>query len=736
MENMNLASRCREAISQVAMLRKELLVYQKRQGEYANMVREVERLRRQVGISTGGTTRNDDGSTVANNAGGVATTTFPSNAVDNDEQEQKWPPTMSPLTAVSPDGENSGGNKNGINRSDSPATDLDRIMSQQFRKDSRPQHSSGPASSSSAATTALFATTTTKSGASMNSSLSSSVLPAAASVSKQPRSVARGNNLLLTSSNAKIPISVNSAKKMTTSPSTSATSAIASAAVPSSTAQQQKDDEFDADIDMVDFFAKSQSLQLNENVGNNDGSPLSSGPSSSHLLPGGGRTHHVRRTRSSGIDDRMPDDVIPISSASSGAGGGGGEMAGISVGAAGGGLIKYPKEASSLSSSVGPGGDNNLLNSVNAFEASFASAFPETSFSITSDIAPLSSASLDMAFDIPDFDPFFKSLDNSSINNNYNNNIGMGNRQEVTSLGAVGGGGEGVSGGCATWDGGQGIGKNNNGGVATIKSQMIQDLFPESAMNFKSSPKLDSLAFDSNPMMGFEPMERTRGLMMPTTQQQQHHYPTATTLAVPERLDLAFSRVQGRGGGNLSSVVVSAADPSRDDIKPESSQTKLRVSGGAIGDNGPLSYIHRSRLALPLSPQSMSAEIEQLDAIADLVSGNFCGSGADGGLTTSAAAAAVAANNTAPAPLRMTVRSSVRKVKQPVSYAEPSTKSKLRRGDVLFPKVDSSDKTGSKASVGGGRTSPTTELNRIMDQMAASSSSSSPPPQPSSDVQH
>ena len=217
--------------------------------------------------------------------------------------------------------------------------------------------------------------------------------------------------------------------------------------------------------------------------------------------------------------------------------------------------------------------------------------------------------------------------------------------------------------------------------------------------------------------------------MMPTA--QQHHHPTATTLAVPERLDLAFSRAQARGSGNLSSVVVSASDPSGGEIRPVPSQTKLRVSGGAIGNNGLLSHIHRSRLTSPLSPQSMSAEIEQLDAIADLASGNIGGSGADGGLTTSTAAAAMAANNTAPSPLRMTVRSSVRKVKQPVSYAEPSTKSKLRRGDVLFPKVDSSDKTVGKA----GRASPTTELNRIMDQMAASSSSSSPP-QPSSDVQH
>jgi hypothetical protein len=66
----------------------------------------------------------------------------------------------------------------------------------------------------------------------------------------------------------------------------------------------------------------------------------------------------------------------------------------------------------------------------------------------------------------------------------------------------------------------------------------------------------------------------------------------------------------------------------------------------------------KSRSALaPLSPQSMSAEIEQLDAMANL-------SGSDGG-------GDVSSNRT----LRK-----IRNVKQPVSYAEPSTKSKLRRG--------------------------------------------------------
>ena len=59
-----------------------------------------------------------------------------------------------------------------------------------------------------------------------------------------------------------------------------------------------------------------------------------------------------------------------------------------------------------------------------------------------------------------------------------------------------------------------------------------------------------------------------------------------------------------------------------------------------------------------------------------------------------------------------------RKVKQPISYAEPSTKSKLRRGDVLFPKTDADNK---KSGVGSGlkttrSDSPTTDLDRIMEK--------------------
>jgi hypothetical protein len=94
----------------------------------------------------------------------------------------------------------------------------------------------------------------------------------------------------------------------------------------------------------------------------------------------------------------------------------------------------------------------------------------------------------------------------------------------------------------------------------------------------------------------------------------------------------------------------------------------------------------------------MSAEIEQLDALASATEK------ADGGDR----------------------KRSVRKVKTPLSYAEPSTKQKLRRGDVLFPKIDADrkmeleakrSKSGGVAAASG--RSPTTDLedlDRIMSE--------------------
>lgn len=43
MENMNLASRCREAIAQVAALKKEVHMYQKRHNEWQTQMQQLQR---------------------------------------------------------------------------------------------------------------------------------------------------------------------------------------------------------------------------------------------------------------------------------------------------------------------------------------------------------------------------------------------------------------------------------------------------------------------------------------------------------------------------------------------------------------------------------------------------------------------------------------------------------------------------------------------------------------------
>ena len=652
MENMNLASRCREAISQVASLRKEMLVHQKRQTEFVTLQKEVEMLRKLVGNN-----KPSSMMTATSPSSNIRHITSITNGLEEEEDrghsststsntpnvKQSQISTTSSTKPVSPDGE-------AVTRSDSPATDLDRIMSQQFRKNDSPQSSLlSPTSISSATTTSKGGWTSTNSSSSAISSrtVSSTAAP------KQPRPAAvaaankGSNNLLLTSSNVKIPISV------TSSVNSMSTSASANTTV-TSQQQQPKDDEFDADIDMVDFFAKSQSTLLSTNI---------NGTSKNHTGVVGGRTHHNILLNSNkprfGTDDIMPDDVIPISSA------------GVAVGGVtGSGGIKgtgIPSSSSSMVTGVGMG--DTLLSSLDAFEASFASAFPETSFSITTnDIAPLSTAKLDMSFDVPDFDPFFKSP-SSSVNNT--TSAGKSKAETVSGAAAARGGSVTGSGDCTALTG-RGGGSKNNGGSSTTttnKSQMIHDLFPESAMNF-SIAKLDNLAFDASPMMSFEPMERTT---------------SATPL-----LSSSQSKRGGIGGNNRS---------------------------------------YQSRLASPLSPQSMSAEIEQLDAIADLassISGSGCGVDGGGSMSSDVAMGAPGVNSS-----KANIRSSVRKVKQPVSYAEPSTKAKLRRGDVLFPKMESSDKVG-KAPGGGIQMTSTTELDQIMGQIASlpspSSSSSQPLP--------
>ena len=560
---MNLASRCREAISQVAALKKEVLVYQKKQSEWSTLQKEVMALRKQIDKNSGSGSKKDK--ELSNSNAGSPGSSLSLNG------HHKKQPSGSGSSGIGVGNTSNNLENNDADRSDSPATDLDRIMSRQFRK-----------------------TSSDKSG---SNKLSSTKGDKSTGISKatSPTATSKSTNKLA-SANTKIPISVTSSKSKSTTATTSSSAAAAAAS-------SQKDDEFDADIDMVDFFAKSQLLSSS--------SPETTSSSSADTSPstrlGGRKAYSARKPKST--DDHMPSDVVVSPNGTS------------------------PKGVGKKKSPV----SDNLLSSLDAFEASFASAFPETSFSITSNITTPSASnrpSMDMSFDVPEFDPFFKSPNtthhtrDSSLNSN-----SIGSKSNVNGS------------------------TSNKSSSSAISSPKIQDLFPESAMNFKSStsPKLD-VAFNpatSGANMGFTPIEKKGG--------------------------------GGGGGGSLSATKPKKLDAAFSSAKKDSN--------------------------MPLSPQTMSAEIEQLDAIANLTTSQ----NENATTTASSGAATIVAAKTN---LR-----AVRKVKQPVSYAEPSTKSKLRRGDVLFPKVDVSEKN--KMSTGGikstGSTSPTTDLDRIM-------SSISPPP--------
>ena len=609
MENMNLASRCREAISQVAALKKEVMVYQKQQSNVASLQKEVIQLRKQIDGKSGGSGHKKQPSSGSVGSPG-------NNSLNNGVKGHN---------KQSSSGDGSGGKSsnlenNNADRSDSPATDLDRIMSRQFRKQQDKSANSGAG--------AAAATKSTKGdGVHKNTTVGGSK-----TTSTTPTATTANNstNKLLTSANTKIPISVTSSKSKhsTTKSSTTPTSAASSTT--------QNDDEFDADIDMVDFFAKSQL---------NSESPSSSLESTTHL---GSRKTHSRKPKST--DDHMPGDVISVVSPSS-----------SSPGSSGVGLNTSGGKKTSPSDS--------LISSLDAFEASFASAFPETSFSITSNItSPSSSAKLDMSFDVPEFDPFFKSP-NSNTHHSSASAAGVGH--------------------------GNNLGKNAATNGLKGSSPKMQDLFPESAMSFKSStsPKLD-IAFDSTTSssnLGFTPIDKNKG----------GGGTIAKTSVAPEKLDTAFSRVQPKGGKLNAS--------NKDDNNKQTTSQKRGTAGSAV----------------PLSPQSMSAAIEQLDALAITSVPNLSSSPNENSANSGTSSASVdTSSNTVPS--RMAGLRATRKVKQPISYAEPSTKSKLRRGDVLFPKTDADNK---KSGVGSGlkttrSDSPTTDLDRIMEKITASTSSS------------
>ena len=122
--------------------------------------------------------------------------------------------------------------------------------------------------------------------------------------------------------------------------------------------------------------------------------------------------------------------------------------------------------------------------------------------------------------------------------------------------------------------------------------------------------------------------------------------------------DPLFNNFNPNTNTHHTMVFDSTTPISFDDMSASSSSNK----GGSLSGMGKKG---KNRLALaPLSPQSMTAEIEQLDAAMANLSGGSDKSGGSG---------SVGSDN------RILSRK-IRNVKQPVSYAEPSTKSKLRRG--------------------------------------------------------
>ena len=231
MENMNLATRCREAISQVAALKKELATYQQRQhslnGEYDGLKREIGVLRRQMNgrggagtLNTAAHANNGSNNAVIVNGGGLVGNGV---ATSGSSTEEK---TVQP-------------------RPSSPTTDLDRIMSLQ------------------------------KFGGNTISNKKQQIEPSA---SQDNQKEAPDNNNAAVTVNSKIPITI---------------------APNNSSASNQNDDEFDADIDMVDFFTKQSTATTAATTAT---TTTTTQPNNKSLH------HHVRKPKSH-TDDVMPEDI-------------------------------------------------------------------------------------------------------------------------------------------------------------------------------------------------------------------------------------------------------------------------------------------------------------------------------------------------------------------------------------------------------------------------------------------
>lgn len=212
MENMNLATRCREAIAQVAALKKELASYQQKQhslnGEYDGLKREIGVLKRQIEI------KNEGSNNIVNRANGLDGVKAAASGDNNEELSQ--PPIPS-----------------------NPTTDLDRIMSLE------------------------------KFG---GNKMHTPIEPSGSQDGEKEKNAESSSSAVI-SSNSKIPITI---------------------APNNSSASNQNDDEFDADIDMVDFFTKQSTAT--------SATTTAVQPNTKSLH------HHVRKAKSN-TDDVMPEDI-------------------------------------------------------------------------------------------------------------------------------------------------------------------------------------------------------------------------------------------------------------------------------------------------------------------------------------------------------------------------------------------------------------------------------------------
>eukprot|EP00985_Skeletonema_marinoi_P031762 scaffold37787_cov153-Skeletonema_marinoi.AAC.24 len=623
MENMNLASRCRQVISEAADLKRKLSGYEKRHGDFGILQKEVLLLRRQIekqhgngSVEKGGSSRRNRSTSPkkekrnSGSDGGVSPVV--------DEKKKKKALASAAAAVVS-------GSVTSLETKNSgETTDLDRIMAQElFKKNGGATAAAGAAaanagsgtgggaldgSSGNAAekkegsanavtkkfqelnistTTPATTTTTTNNGSKVTSASSSnatasgkrSVTPAATITSSTTESA--NNNSNISTANTKIPISV------TTSSAT------------------QKDDEFDAEIDMVDFFATSSKPTLGTSSSSAAAANISSNNSGTDTLPATSsqhaRSHITHKLKKTETDDHMPEE-----------------------------LVGTPGDLLSPSASSKKNVGDNLLSSLDAFEASFASAFPETSFSTKSE-AP-SSTQLDMSFDVPVFDPFFKSPANKDRDGSLTSTSLQSSPKPKTS--SLSSSSLGVT--------GSGSNHHKDG----MKSQ-LKDLFPDSALTTSPKRGLD-LTFDS----------------------------TFSDVDIGGVGGSSSNSKSGKGKSSLSADKLDSA------FSRAHASTPPKTSGGGV------------KLSSSNRPASldMSAEIEQLDALASATEK------ADGGDR----------------------KRSIRKVKTPLSYAEPSTKQKLRRGDVLFPKIDADRKMEleAKRSKSGGAAvaAATTDLDRIMSE--------------------